>query len=65
MHAESNPSSIPVQLLRFKEDNADKLSLFTSTLEQALESIKANIKWVATNKDQVLQWFLSETSSSV
>lgn len=65
MRTELNPSSLPAQLLQFKEDNADKLTSFTSTLEQALESIKANINWVATNKDQVLQWFISETSSLV
>lgn len=53
------------QLLQFKEDNAGQLGSATTSLEQALESTKANMNWVAMNKEQVLDWFTSETSSPV
>ncbi|XP_070695568.1 aminopeptidase N-like [Pempheris klunzingeri] len=52
------------QLLQFKEDNAGQLGSATSSLEQALERTKANIKWVTMNKKQVLDWFTSETNSA-
>ncbi|XP_042339832.1 aminopeptidase Ey-like [Plectropomus leopardus] len=53
------------QLLQFKEDNAGQLSSVTASLEQALERTKANMHWVASNKEQVLKWFTSEASSPV
>ncbi|XP_068586417.1 aminopeptidase Ey-like [Cebidichthys violaceus] len=53
------------QLLQFKEDNAGQLGSATTSLEQVLESTKANMNWVAMNKEQVLDWFTSETSSPV
>lgn len=58
-----NPSPpVRLQLLQFKEDNAEQLGSGTSALEQALERTKANINWVALNKKQVLEWFTSEAS---
>ncbi|XP_070772420.1 aminopeptidase Ey-like isoform X1 [Enoplosus armatus] len=51
------------QLLQFKEDNAGQFGSATSSLEQALERTKANINWVAMNKEQVHNWFTSEASS--
>ncbi|XP_078103122.1 aminopeptidase Ey-like [Sander vitreus] len=53
------------QLLQFKEDNAGQLGSAATSLEQALERTKANMNWVAMNKDQVLKWFQSEASSPV
>lgn len=53
------------QLLQFKEDNAGQLGSAAPIVEQALERTKANINWVAMNKEQVLQWFTNETSSAV
>ncbi|XP_036952022.1 aminopeptidase Ey-like [Acanthopagrus latus] len=53
------------QLLQFKEDNAGSLGTSSAALEQSLERTKANMNWVAMNKDQVLEWFTSETSSPV
>uniref|UniRef100_A0A8D0AY27 Aminopeptidase n=1 Tax=Sander lucioperca TaxID=283035 RepID=A0A8D0AY27_SANLU len=53
------------QLLQFKEDNAGQLGSAAPSLEQALERTKANMNWVAKNKDQVLKWFQSEASSPV
>uniref|UniRef100_A0A674J6E0 Aminopeptidase n=1 Tax=Terrapene triunguis TaxID=2587831 RepID=A0A674J6E0_9SAUR len=51
------------QLEQFKADNADVgFGSGTRALEQALEKTKANIKWVAENKETVLTWF--ETASS-
>ncbi|XP_053898785.1 aminopeptidase N [Malaclemys terrapin pileata] len=51
------------QLEQFKADNADVgFGSGTRALEQALEKTKANIKWVAENKQTVLTWF--ETASS-
>ncbi|XP_068428480.1 aminopeptidase Ey-like isoform X2 [Clinocottus analis] len=51
------------QLLQFKEDNAGQLGSATTALEQALERTKANMKWVAENEKQVLDWFTSEGST--
>lgn len=59
----SNPT-VPVQLLKFKEDNIGQLGSASVAVEQALERTKANIKWVAWNKNQVLEWFKSEASSA-
>lgn len=51
------------QLEQFKADNADVgFGSGTRALEQALEKTKANIRWVAENKQTVLRWF--ETASS-
>uniref|UniRef100_A0A8C3SNQ3 ERAP1-like C-terminal domain-containing protein n=1 Tax=Chelydra serpentina TaxID=8475 RepID=A0A8C3SNQ3_CHESE len=51
------------QLEQFKADNADVgFGSGTRALEQALEKTKANIKWVAENKQTVLTWF--ETANS-
>ncbi|XP_044046067.1 aminopeptidase Ey-like [Siniperca chuatsi] len=51
------------QLLQFKEDNAGQFGSATSSLEQALETTKTNMNWVAMNKEQVHKWFTSEASS--
>ncbi|XP_061102909.1 aminopeptidase Ey-like [Conger conger] len=49
------------QLRRFKEDNAQiGFGSGALALEQAIERTVANIKWVAENKDPVMNWFLSE-----
>ncbi|KAK2853497.1 hypothetical protein Q5P01_006158 [Channa striata] len=53
------------QLLQFKEDNAEQLGSAATSLEQALERTKANINWVALNKEQVFEWFNNEASSPV
>ncbi|XP_058150673.1 aminopeptidase N [Dasypus novemcinctus] len=46
------------QLEQFKKDNADVgFGSGTRALEQALEKTRANIKWVAKNKAEVLRWF--------
>ncbi|KAK7913538.1 hypothetical protein WMY93_013749 [Mugilogobius chulae] len=51
------------QLLQFKEDNAGQLGSATAALEQALETTRANVNWVALNKKQVYDWFISQTST--
>lgn len=56
--------SVPLQLLRFKEDNAGQLGSATTSLEQALERTIANMNWVDMNKEQVLQWFTNENEAS-
>ncbi|KAM8893465.1 aminopeptidase Ey-like [Spinachia spinachia] len=53
------------QLLQFKKDNAGQLGSATTSLEQALERTMANMNWVAMNKKQVLEWFISETKPAV
>ena len=53
----------PFQLLQFKEDNAGQLGSATTSLEQALERTKANMNWVAMNKEPVFDWFTNEASS--
>ncbi|XP_005989844.1 aminopeptidase N [Latimeria chalumnae] len=46
------------QLEQFKKDNADTgFGSGTRALEQAIETTKANIKWVADNKKAVHEWF--------
>ncbi|XP_029317139.1 aminopeptidase Ey-like [Cottoperca gobio] len=50
------------QLKDFKEDNAGQFGSATAALEQALERTEANMQWMAVNKDEVLNWFNSETS---
>lgn len=46
------------QLEQFKKDNMDTgFGSGTRALEQALEKTKANIKWVAANKDLIQDWF--------
>uniref|UniRef100_A0A670KE08 Aminopeptidase n=1 Tax=Podarcis muralis TaxID=64176 RepID=A0A670KE08_PODMU len=49
------------QLEQFKADNADVgFGSGTRALEQALEKTKANIQWVAANKEPALKWFQSQ-----
>lgn len=58
-------SSLPLtaQLQQFKEDNLHVgFGSGTLALEQALEKTMANIKWVAENKEQVLQWLTAESA---
>lgn len=46
------------QLEQFKEDNKDiGFGSGTRALEQALEKTRANINWVKSNREDVLQWF--------
>lgn len=45
------------QLLQFQKDNAEVgFGSGTAALGQSIERTRANIKWVAENKDNVLQW---------
>uniref|UniRef100_A0A669B8U1 Aminopeptidase n=1 Tax=Oreochromis niloticus TaxID=8128 RepID=A0A669B8U1_ORENI len=53
------------QLLQFKEDNINQLGSAASSFEQALERTKANMDWVALNKELVFDWFTSEISGTV
>ncbi|XP_041842679.1 aminopeptidase Ey-like isoform X2 [Melanotaenia boesemani] len=50
------------QLLQFKEEIESQLGSKAPTLEHILERIKSNMKWMASNKEQVLDWFISETA---
>ncbi|KAF4111502.1 aminopeptidase N isoform X1 [Onychostoma macrolepis] len=50
------------QLKRFQKDNAETgFGSGTQALQQAIEKTRAKIKWLAENKEPVLQWFLSES----
>ncbi|XP_043099183.1 aminopeptidase N [Puntigrus tetrazona] len=50
------------QLKRFQKDNAETgFGSGTQALQQAIEKTTAKIKWLAENKESVLQWFLSES----
>ncbi|XP_056137151.1 aminopeptidase N-like [Lampris incognitus] len=50
------------QLKQFQVDNADVgFGSGTLALQQSIERTNANIKWIAENKQQVLDWFISET----
>ncbi|KAI1889465.1 hypothetical protein AGOR_G00163150 [Albula goreensis] len=50
------------QLQRFKEDNAHVgFGSGTLAVEQAIERTTANIKWVAENKESVMNWFNSQS----
>ncbi|KAM7423676.1 hypothetical protein PAMA_000166 [Pampus argenteus] len=51
------------QLVQFKDEHAGHFGSGTTALEQALETTKANMNWVAMNKKQVLEWFTNEASS--
>ncbi|XP_072321571.1 aminopeptidase Ey-like isoform X2 [Eucyclogobius newberryi] len=51
------------ELKKFKADNQDiGFGSATLAMEQAIERTTANIKWVAENKAQVLQWFTDESA---
>uniref|UniRef100_A0A3P8VR49 Aminopeptidase n=1 Tax=Cynoglossus semilaevis TaxID=244447 RepID=A0A3P8VR49_CYNSE len=51
------------ELKRFKEDHSEVgFGSATVALEQAIEKITANIKWMADNKDQVWKWLKEELS---
>nr|XP_057934796.1 aminopeptidase N-like isoform X2 [Doryrhamphus excisus] len=52
------------QLLDFKEENAGQLGSAAAAVEQALERTRTNMKWVAHNRKDVLEWFTRETSDS-
>ncbi|KAM9409836.1 aminopeptidase Ey-like isoform 2-T2 [Pholidichthys leucotaenia] len=53
------------QLLQFKEENIDQLGSATLALEQVLERTRANINWVALNKEKVFNWFTSEAPPKI
>ncbi|KAM9409837.1 aminopeptidase Ey-like isoform 1-T1 [Pholidichthys leucotaenia] len=53
------------QLLQFKEENIDQLGSAALALEQALERTRANINWVALNKEKVFNWFTSEAPPKI
>ncbi|TSL68185.1 Aminopeptidase N [Bagarius yarrelli] len=51
------------QLEQFQKDNADVgFGSALQALQQANEKTKARIKWLTENKEQVLKWFISETT---
>ncbi|XP_073692522.1 aminopeptidase N [Garra rufa] len=51
------------QLKRFQKDNAETgFGSGTQALQQAIEKTTGKIKWLAENKQPVLQWFLSESA---
>lgn len=51
------------QLKQFQMDNADVgFGSGTQALHQAEEKTKAKIKWLKENKEQVLQWFISQSA---
>ncbi|XP_030620520.1 aminopeptidase N-like [Chanos chanos] len=51
------------QLQQFKEENAQVgFGSATMAVEQAIETTKANIKWVNENKEEVMKWLISETA---
>ncbi|XP_072421563.1 alanyl (membrane) aminopeptidase b, tandem duplicate 1 [Chiloscyllium punctatum] len=53
------------QLEQFKTENEDVgFGSGTRALEQALESTKANIRWVNENKEAVHDWFLNAVNST-
>ncbi|KAM8895416.1 aminopeptidase N-like isoform 1-T3 [Spinachia spinachia] len=50
------------ELKKFKEDNLHVgFGSAAMALEQAVEKTKANIKWVAENRDHVMHWFNEES----
>uniref|UniRef100_A0A7N8XUD7 Aminopeptidase n=1 Tax=Mastacembelus armatus TaxID=205130 RepID=A0A7N8XUD7_9TELE len=52
------------QLKQFKADNAQVgFGSGTLAVDQSIERTIANIKWVAENKENVLDWFKAETKS--
>jgi len=54
------------KLEQFKKDNAAVgFGSGTLAMEQAIESTKANIKWISENKEEVLKWFQDETKNPV
>uniref|UniRef100_A0A8C9SJF2 Aminopeptidase n=1 Tax=Scleropages formosus TaxID=113540 RepID=A0A8C9SJF2_SCLFO len=50
------------ELLQFKDNSKAGFGSGTMALEQAIEKTKANIQWVAKNKEEVLKWFTSESA---
>ncbi|XP_032407399.1 aminopeptidase Ey-like [Xiphophorus hellerii] len=52
------------QLLDFEEEHKDAgFGSAALAVDQALERTQANIKWVQRNKQEVLQWFSSQTGN--
>uniref|UniRef100_A0AAQ6A0X6 Aminopeptidase n=1 Tax=Amphiprion ocellaris TaxID=80972 RepID=A0AAQ6A0X6_AMPOC len=52
------------QLKQFKADNAEVgFGSGTLALDQSIERTVANIKWIAENKNNVLNWFIAESKS--
>uniref|UniRef100_A0A8C9VNP9 Aminopeptidase n=1 Tax=Scleropages formosus TaxID=113540 RepID=A0A8C9VNP9_SCLFO len=49
------------QLQQFKQDNGN-FGSGELAVEQSIERTAANIKWVAENKEKVLQWFSSQST---
>uniref|UniRef100_A0AAR2KXA7 Aminopeptidase n=1 Tax=Pygocentrus nattereri TaxID=42514 RepID=A0AAR2KXA7_PYGNA len=51
------------ELKQFQKDNADVgFGSGTQALQQAIEKTTAKIKWLEDNKQQVLQWFISQSA---
>ncbi|XP_041853604.1 aminopeptidase N-like isoform X2 [Melanotaenia boesemani] len=52
------------QLMQFKADNAEVgFGSGTLALDQSIERTQANMKWIAENKENVLNWFKDEATS--
>ncbi|KAF7646922.1 hypothetical protein LDENG_00180550 [Lucifuga dentata] len=52
------------QLKQFKEDNAEVgFGSGTLAVDQSIERTIANMKWIADNKQNVLDWFIAEAKS--
>lgn len=52
-----------VQLKQFQTENSDVgFGSGTQALKQAIEKTTAKIKWLEENKEQVLQWFISQST---
>lgn len=53
------------QLKQFKMDNAEVgFGSGTLALEQSIERTMANIKWIAENKENVLNWFTGKEEAA-
>lgn len=53
------------QLKQFKMDNAEVgFGSGTLALEQSIERTMANIKWIAENKENVLNWFMGKEEAA-
>ncbi|KAM3625485.1 uncharacterized protein V6R79_012732 [Siganus canaliculatus] len=52
------------ELEQFKKDNEHQLGTAATAVDQALENTRININWVHQNKQEVLDWFNAQTSTS-
>ncbi|XP_056308223.1 aminopeptidase N [Danio aesculapii] len=51
------------ELLKFKSDNSEiGFGSATAALEQAIETTKVNIKWVAENQEEITDWLVAQSA---